>query len=93
MSFNQQSATEKAKEDLAERLGVSVGEIDEKSVSETDFPDMSLGAPVEDEMSAQMIASGWKIILTASGEDYEYRADKYSLRLVDFNGTNYIVVS
>ncbi|HQU81659.1 MAG TPA: hypothetical protein PKY59_00950 [Pyrinomonadaceae bacterium] len=93
MSFNQTSATERAKQDLAQRLGISEGEIKEVSVSETDFPDMSLGAPVEDEMSAQMIASGWKIILSADGSNYEYRADKYSLRLYNFKGTNHIVVS
>ncbi len=93
MSFNQTSATERAKQDLANRLGVSESEIEENSVSDADFPDMSLGAPVDDEMSAQMISSGWKIILKAEGKKYEYRADKYSLRLVDFKGTNHIIVS
>lgn len=93
MNLDQTSATEKAKQDLANRLGISESEIEENSVSESDFPDMSLGAPVDDEMSAQMISSGWKIILKADGKNYEYRADKYSLRLVDFNGTNHIVVS
>jgi len=44
-------------------------------------------------MSAQMISSGWKITLGANGNDYEYRADKYQLRLYNFKGTNYIVVS
>ena len=93
MNLDQTSATEKAKQDLASRLGISESEIEENSVSESDFPDMSLGAPVDDEMSAQMISSGWKIILKADGKNYEYRADKYSLRLVDFNGTNHIVIS
>ena len=52
---------------------------------------MSLGAPVADEMSAQMIASGWQITLEAGGKSYGYRADKYQLRLFDFEGENYIV--
>ena len=93
MSFNQESAVERAKADLAERLGISADEIKEVSVSEKDFPDMSLGAPVEDEMSAQMISSGWQINLEAVGENYEYRADKYQLRLYGFGRTNYIVES
>lgn len=93
MSFNQTSAVERAKQDLAQRLGVDKSAIKEVSVSETEFPDMSLGAPVEDEMSAQMIASGWRIVLGANGGNYEYRADKYQLRLRDFKGTNHIVVS
>lgn len=93
MSFNQTSATERAKQDLAQRLGIGEGDIKEVSVSDADFPDMSLGAPVDGEMSAQMISSGWKITLGANGNNYEYRADKYQLRLYNFKGTNYIVVS
>jgi hypothetical protein len=93
VSFSRESAVERAKQDLAQRLGVSESEIETADVSEQDFPDMSLGAPVEDEMSAQMIASGWKINLQADGKNYEYRADKYQLRLRGFNGTNYVIES
>lgn len=93
MSFNKESAVLEAKTDLARRLGVAEGEIEEVSVSEKDFPDMSLGAPEEGEMSAQMISSGWSIILSAKGENYEYRADKYQLRLCGFNGTNHVIKS
>ena len=93
MSFNQSSATEKAKQDLARRTGVSEGNIETISVEETEFPDMSLGAPAEDEMSAQMISSGWRINLRADGKKYEYRADKYQIRLCDFKGTNHVIES
>lgn len=93
MSFNRESAVGRAKKDLAGRLGVPESDIKEVSVSEKDFPDMSLGAPVDDEMSAQMISSGWQIALAAAGKNYEYRADKYQLRLRDFNGSNYVVES
>lgn len=93
MSFNQESAVQRAKEDLAERLGVSQELIETDSVSEQDFPDMSLGAPADDEMAAQMISSGWRINLGADGKEYEYRADKYQLRLVGFDGTNHVIVS
>ncbi|HLM59704.1 MAG TPA: hypothetical protein VK308_02760 [Pyrinomonadaceae bacterium] len=93
MKFDKNSAARRAKSDLAERLNLLESEIKEVSVSEKDFPDMSLGAPIEDEMSAQMISSGWKINLEAGGENYEYRADKYQLRLCKFRGTNYVVES
>lgn len=93
MNFNKDSATERAKADLAKRLNVSEGEIKTVSVSEKDFPDMSLGAPIEDEMAAQMISTGWQINLESGGNDYEYRADKYQLRLYRFRGTNCIVES
>lgn len=91
MKYNQESAVERAKADLSERTGVAVDEIETVSVNEQDFPDMSLGAPSEDEMAAQMISSGWQINLQADGEDYEYRADKYQLRLFDFDGANYVI--
>jgi len=93
MKFNKDSAVQRAKADLAGRLSVSEKEIKEVSVSEKDFPDMSLGAPAEDEMSAQMISTGWQISLEAAGEKYEYRADKYQLRLREFRGTNYVIES
>ena len=93
MSFDKNSAVQRAKADLAERLKVSENEIKEASVSEKDFPDMSLGAPVEDEMSAQMISSGWQINLESSGKQYDYRADKYQLRLCGFEGTNHVIES
>ena len=93
MNFNKESAVERAKADLTERLGVSETDVKEVSVNEKDFPDMSLGAPAADEMAAQMISSGWQINLEAKGEKYEYRADKYQLRLHDFRGTNYVVES
>ena len=93
MSFNKDTATSAAKSDLANRLGIDPSEISVSSVGETDFPDMSLGAPTGGEMSAQMISTGWKIDLSAGGRNYEYRADKYQLRLVDFDGGNHIVRS
>ncbi len=91
MNFNQESALERAKTDLAKRLKIKESEVKTVSVNEADFPDMSLGAPVSDEMSAQMISTGWKINLGANGKNYEYRADKYQLRLCGFSGKNHIV--
>ncbi|MFV0389054.1 MAG: hypothetical protein ACK5NT_09880 [Pyrinomonadaceae bacterium] len=93
MSFDKESATARATQDLSGRLGVATKGIETISVKEKDFPDMALGAPIDDEMSAQMISSGWEITLKANGKFFEYRADKYQLRLFNFNGANYIVVS
>lgn len=93
MSFSKDSAVQRAKKDLAHRLGISENDIETVSVNEKEFSDMSLGAPVEDEMSAQMIASGWQINLSAEGKKYDYRADKYQVRLHGYKGTNYVVES
>jgi hypothetical protein len=92
MSFNKDSAVDRAKADLADRLGIGRDEIDVSSVNSQEFPDMSLGAPAKDEMAAQMISEGWRIVLGAGGKNYEYRADKYQLRLRDYKGENHVVV-
>jgi hypothetical protein len=81
----------KAGRDLAERLKLAEADIKPVSVAPADFPDAALGAPVEDEMSAQVITPGWRIRLAARGETYEYRATSRQLRLVDFKGRNYRV--
>ena len=78
-----------ARQDLAERLGVDEQEITEGSVEPAEFPDAALGAPIEDEMSAQVITTGWRITLEANGKTYEYRANDRQLRLFNFNGENY----
>jgi hypothetical protein len=89
MAYSKGDAVAHARKDLAARLGVAEGEIGEESVEETDFPNTALGAPARGEMSGMMIASGWRIRLSASGKSYEYRADRNQVRLYNFKGTNY----
>ena len=89
MALSKEDAVSRARADLAKRLGVSENEIKEEAVEHADFPDMALGAPVEDEMSGQMITSGWRIRLNASGKGYEYRAGRDHLRLYNYKGANH----
>ena len=89
MAYGKHEAVEAARKDLAGRLGVADTEVEEAEVSEADFPNTALGAPVRDEMSGMMISSGWRIRLAARGKTYEYRADRRQLRLYDFRGANY----
>lgn len=91
MSFNKESASAKAQEDLAKRLKISASEVEIVSTVGADFPDMSLGAATSGEFAAQMISSGWRINLKAKGKNYEYRADKYQLRAYKFDGKNYVI--
>ena len=93
MSFSKESAVTRAKTDLAKRLGTNESEIRVVSTDDKDFPNASLGAPVDDEMSAQMIVSGWQIIFATNDETYEYRADKYQIRLLNYKGANLIIES
>jgi hypothetical protein len=55
MSLSKEEALKRARRDLAKRLGVTESEIKEDGVERANFPDMALGAPVEEEMSGQMI--------------------------------------
>jgi hypothetical protein len=79
----------RARQDLMQRLGVSEQDILEEAVEPAEFSDAALGAPVEDEMSAQVISPGWRIRLIANDKSYEYRATERQLRLFNFNGKNY----
>jgi hypothetical protein len=82
-------AVENARKDLANRLKIDPADVKQRSVEDSDFPDTSLGAAEDDEMSGQMITSGWRIQLEAQGKTYEYRADKNQVRLYKFKGKNY----
>ena len=86
--MTKEEALEKARTDLAQRLNTDAAKIKD-SVDDADFPDMALGAAEDDEMSGQMISRGWRIRLSADGNDYEYRADKNQLRLYKYKGKNY----
>jgi hypothetical protein len=91
MPQDKNDAPEIARRDLAQRLNMSEPEIAVESVEPAEFPDAALGAPIEDEMSAQVITPGWRIYLKANGKIYEYRASARQLRLFHFNGANYRV--
>jgi len=89
MGTSKEEIVKRARADLAKRLGVSEDEIREEKVEDADFPDMALGAPLKDEMSGQMITSGWRINLSAGGRKAEYRASRDQLRLYNYQGSNY----
>ena len=91
MSISKDGAVENARNDLAKRLNIDAGNVKQKSVEDSDFPDMALGAPEDGEMSGQMITRGWRIKLEADGNTYEYRADKNQVRAYNFKGRNHRV--
>ena len=91
MSNSKDGAVENARKDLARRLKIDAADIKERSVEDSDFPDLSLGAAEDGEMSGQMITRGWRIRLEAQGQTYEYRADKNQVRAYKFKGKNYRV--
>jgi hypothetical protein len=62
-------------EDLAGQLGVEPEEIRLISVEAMEWSDASLGCPQPDMMYAQVITPGYKVVLEAQGERYEYHTD------------------
>jgi hypothetical protein len=89
MAIDKDSAVQNAQKDLAKRLNIDASDVKQKSVEDSDFPDMALGAAEDGEMSGQMITRGWRIKLEAQGKTYEYRADKNQVRAYSFKGKNY----
>jgi len=89
MAASKEELVKRARADLAKRLGCSEDEIKGESVEEAEFPDMALGAAVKDEMSGQMMTSGWRVRLRAGESEYEYRANQNQFRLYNFKGSNY----
>jgi hypothetical protein len=64
-----------AKEDLAQQLNLAPDDIQLISVEEVDWSDTSLGCPQPGMMYAQVITPGFRVILEAGGQRYEYHTD------------------
>jgi hypothetical protein len=75
MTINISSAAEAeahAKKDLAAKLAIPADDISVLESAETVWPDTSLGMPEPGHMYAQMLTEGFRVILEAGGEKYEY---------------------
>jgi hypothetical protein len=72
-----------AMSDLAQRLGVSSTEIDVVRIEEVQWNDASLGCPEPGMMYAQVLTPGYQIILSAQGQEYDYRANLKAARLCE----------
>jgi hypothetical protein len=66
---------EQGRTDLAQRLGVSVDEIAIKEVKAVEWKDASLGCPTRGVNYVQVVTPGYRIVLEAKGQTYDYRTD------------------
>lgn len=66
-----------AKADLAKRLGIKTEEISTKSIGMKNWSDASLGCPEKGKLYAQVITSGYLIILEVEGKTYNYHTSLY----------------
>ena len=61
---------------LAEALGVPVSEIEVVSTEAVEWPDSCLGVSRPNIRCARVITPGFRVILEANGEQYEYHTDE-----------------
>lgn len=88
--MTKEEAIDRARRDLAWRLSVTESDIKSVSTDDTTFPDSALGAYLEDEMAADVLTDGWRIVLSGpDGAPVEYRGSEKQLRLFNFHGENY----
>ena len=71
-----QSLIERAKEDLAQRLSISMTEINLVEVVEVEWSDSSLDCPQPGMEYLQVITPGYRIQLESGGNIYEYHSNR-----------------
>ena len=73
---NLQSPIEKAKDDLAQRLSISITEINLVEAVEVEWSNSSLDCPQPDMDYLDVITPGYRILLEANGSQYEYHSNR-----------------
>jgi hypothetical protein len=68
--------SERAREDLAKRLGISVEDVKVRLVRRVTWPDTSLGCPEPGHVYAQVATEGFLIELEAKRTRYSYHTDR-----------------
>jgi hypothetical protein len=71
-----EDAVRLAMEDLARRLGLTREAIQLVSAEAVEWSDASLGCPQPGMMYAQVITPGFRVLLAARGQGYEYHTDE-----------------
>lgn len=67
---------ERARQDLAARLGLRIDEIRVVEARAVTWPDSSLGCPEPGRMYLQVLTPGYRVILEAQGQRYAYHAGR-----------------
>jgi hypothetical protein len=81
------SLLEPVLEDAAARAGVDVDGVAVVSTEFRDWPDSALGCPVPGMMYTQVITPGYRIVVEAGGQQYDYRMNRRgSFRLCENPG-------
>lgn len=65
-----------ARRDLASRVGVDVKDVQLEEFQAVDWSDSSLGCPEPGKMYLQVITPGYRVVLQAAGQSYEYHTNR-----------------
>lgn len=71
-----QSLIEQASEDLANRLAISSEQISLLEITEVEWSDSSLDCPQPGMSYLQVITPGYRIVLQANGQSYNYHTNR-----------------
>ncbi len=61
---------------LSEELEVAIQDIEIVSYEEEAWPDACLGLPEPDEVCAQVVTPGWRVVFRVAGQEYVVRTDE-----------------
>ena len=78
---NAPQAALSARADLAQQLQIEIDTITLVSVDQVDWPDACMGIQTPGVMCAQVITSGYKVVLEANGKQYEYHTNESGSRV------------
>ena len=73
---NAPQAALNARKMLVDQLKVDIDTIGLVSVEQVDWPDACMGIKQEGVMCAQIIVPGYKVVLSAGGQEYEFHTDE-----------------
>jgi hypothetical protein len=81
-------AAEAARRQLANALGIEIGQIQITSIQPQEWPDACLGLPDEGEACAQVVTPGYEVRMEVNGQDYVVRTDELgqTIRSTDISG-------
>lgn len=81
-SDESKAAVDAATKALATKLSVDAGAITVASSEAVEWPDSCLGVQDPNTMCAQVITPGYKVVLSANGQQYEYHTDASGANVV-----------
>ena len=76
LSADEATSVDLAKQDLAKRLGVPAYRLRVDSVTSVAWPTSALGCPRPGLLYSQLVTPGYRIVLEAGGQTYEYHSDR-----------------